>query len=1604
MAGDLQNAYLPADVNGDLRVSALDALLVINQLQQDAANPVSESDSGSLIFPDVSGDGRVSALDALKVVNVLNRQPDLYSMRLANDTAPGGTTNDDQITSDFTIEGHLNWPEISSSESRRAFLSGKDNFGHYEEIELSRYTTGDFFRVPDHAMSVFASYGPSVGDTFVIHLNIEVDDIPLSSPRPSLEVFYDQRSPSLSLPSYVGREADSLSLVVNDASGVTAGSLTTLTFAAMGDDPSHTSSLDFEIERQADRNRDLIDISLESLSLGPNEILSLRLDGYLDDLAGNRLEYSGDLLLRQGQTQSPGGSDAFDPTSVVAARGQAFRDDVATANPGQVITVPLPIGGGSRITFPVLEPNDKTDDPPELKRQQAYLHDIDRLAGTATVQVPWNAISGPLLGSDGDHLLDLHLVPDPNGSVQIGRGFISTDPVRLNQSWVLRSLGGAYSDSSHHYFYRLLTEDEVVQWEQRDLSDSITPSDVSQWSPLVHLAPAPRLGFQFIQVAGPDGVSDPQPLQSSLPQLGKINALTYTDDFQSFWLASPGQIIRSDVQTSEVQGGVLRSNLLADLSSAQPVLNKAFVVESLQEVPGSDLTAVMERTSESSLNPDGIYLIAWMSNESSPTPGWVIDPETGKTIGIINEALFDAIDRELYFAPVFETTRQVWFRLKRDLSQWEQISAVDATVTDSGGDAGIPVLHTLPGDWQNEQQRLDWDPVNQQVLLTSIGVPFGESFSTVVTSAFDFDARVFRESEGPDEFAPFVRSLTPDVRGDVRHIMALSERLFANTPPTPIRPSDVPQPVESTLTAILSQATFGEPAQPTISSANPGQTIEVMGTGFSEFTELEFTTDGSTIYKQTLRESPFTQRVTPIWVSEDRTKARFQVPEYAVTAPVRLTDSEQTLPLQIVPQIALPDEITSGSRDRSSVRHYGFSNVASRAFQVWVDEKFAWGCRDVLLSETCNDFVHANTAVEISRSLELVTLGGRDRIEYKPTQGSADLQMDQVINVTPVLGHAFSYEGMKSDQYLAGSEVIFTVAHDDSPSTGDNPWPPSVWVDLLLPFHDTQLQHFRTIRADHVNDGEYRLCLPFDYAGGWIVPRGTLPVSQEAADDLGLRIEIVPTVIAATGDSDLPGSNLLFHGANLSEVEFSIDGVPVEKNQLTSATSMSTYQIEVPAGVDHGRITFRAATLAASLERLDPWWIDDAMPVANQGNPNFSDLPSINDDQAFDFAFQSNGSTSEHPFRFIRDSEVWRADFFEAAGDQTDDGRTIASYEPHVFNLFEGIFGSSSDAILHLIPILPRVSQSFAGGVKVQEQSSGLVIPQISFLTSEFSDLSIRWGGQSWTLDRDNLVWKKVTLPSGVTQHVRTLSPTNDAESVTFIASSTSSNSNRLPGNWKTMLSFIPEERPWDIEAPILVGNHWGNSEVPAPDPQELAAVIAAINTGAGTPRDPNLPSIHFGPGDRILDENTIFAGLFYQDPNSPTEESQPAQQTRWLAFPMEYRLLEMPDQLQSGWVRYGLGGDPFYLQVVPFLSARPINRSQSIRIDLRGVDDSSRLIIEDKIFPLTEDEVRQGALILSISDPRFASLRNFDQPLSAFVDSRGGTSAAIMISTTDLS
>lgn len=110
LVSEWTNSFNARDVNADTEVTALDALVGINELGRrpsgdDGTLGVRDPQTDLLLY-DVNGDGKISAIDSLIIVNALSTfVPPTVEIELANDTAPFGQTNSDGVTSDATITG-----------------------------------------------------------------------------------------------------------------------------------------------------------------------------------------------------------------------------------------------------------------------------------------------------------------------------------------------------------------------------------------------------------------------------------------------------------------------------------------------------------------------------------------------------------------------------------------------------------------------------------------------------------------------------------------------------------------------------------------------------------------------------------------------------------------------------------------------------------------------------------------------------------------------------------------------------------------------------------------------------------------------------------------------------------------------------------------------------------------------------------------------------------------------------------------------------------------------------------------------------------------------------------------------------------------------------------------------------------------------------------------------------------------------------------------------------------------------------------------------------------------------------------------------------------
>jgi len=117
LSNNWTNPDQPLDVSADRWVGPLDALVIINRLNErgGGTGEVIMGEPGVAPFVDVNGDSFLSPIDVLLVINSFNNQNPLVFTMLSNDTATGGGTNGDRITADASING---WIQFAKSKDR----------------------------------------------------------------------------------------------------------------------------------------------------------------------------------------------------------------------------------------------------------------------------------------------------------------------------------------------------------------------------------------------------------------------------------------------------------------------------------------------------------------------------------------------------------------------------------------------------------------------------------------------------------------------------------------------------------------------------------------------------------------------------------------------------------------------------------------------------------------------------------------------------------------------------------------------------------------------------------------------------------------------------------------------------------------------------------------------------------------------------------------------------------------------------------------------------------------------------------------------------------------------------------------------------------------------------------------------------------------------------------------------------------------------------------------------------------------------------------------------------------------------------------------------
>ena len=129
---ELHNAAMPEDVNNDNRVTAVDALVVLNQLNRSQLGASAEQVAPKY-YVDVTGEGDVSARDALAVINYMNTNRIARQVAEAEAVAgvilDDGSTNQDQEDSvDQAVVATLNESSLLGDSSGSGNVGSSQSF------------------------------------------------------------------------------------------------------------------------------------------------------------------------------------------------------------------------------------------------------------------------------------------------------------------------------------------------------------------------------------------------------------------------------------------------------------------------------------------------------------------------------------------------------------------------------------------------------------------------------------------------------------------------------------------------------------------------------------------------------------------------------------------------------------------------------------------------------------------------------------------------------------------------------------------------------------------------------------------------------------------------------------------------------------------------------------------------------------------------------------------------------------------------------------------------------------------------------------------------------------------------------------------------------------------------------------------------------------------------------------------------------------------------------------------------------------------------------------------------------------------------------------
>lgn len=319
-----QNTGQPLDVNDDLFVTPADVLVGVNRLNLQGGGFLDSRPADSeLPFVDTNGDGGHSSNDILTVINALNSGAPHVAGRLANDTAPGGATNGDKITSDAAFIVNV------TSRNSVTVFAGIDDTPRDHFVEITQTLDAGSFQLDADTLDAIAET-PLEDGGHELHI-VATDESGVDSEIESFFFSLDRRG-ALATNSKVGLSRRAVSVELTERVTTDNLDLSGVQLISLGEDGSVDGGDDSEVAIAALETRwpgDQLDV-ISAVDLASGNYRLLLNDKVVTDIAGNETSLQ----------------DTFDftvqPNEQRAASGVARDADFASANAGETIRFPVP--------------------------------------------------------------------------------------------------------------------------------------------------------------------------------------------------------------------------------------------------------------------------------------------------------------------------------------------------------------------------------------------------------------------------------------------------------------------------------------------------------------------------------------------------------------------------------------------------------------------------------------------------------------------------------------------------------------------------------------------------------------------------------------------------------------------------------------------------------------------------------------------------------------------------------------------------------------------------------------------------------------------------------------------------------------------------------------------------------------------------------------------------------------------------------------------------------------------------------------------------------------------------------------------------------------